>query len=95
MYIVIAPLAGINAMEEEAGGKYAPAPNGPGFMDSTARMLRIRIGAEWPQLRRRIRCADHREGSCLVFAVERSELGRVVRWETAGRRVLWIVEPEP
>ena len=30
-----------------------------------------------------------------MFAVERRELGGVIRWKTAGSSVLWIVEPEP
>jgi hypothetical protein len=62
---------------------------------AATRMSVIRIGAERAQLCFWIRCTDHREGASLVFAVEWSELGGVVRWETAGRSVLWIVEPEP
>jgi hypothetical protein len=61
---------------------------------AATRMSVIRIGAEWAQLCFLIRCTYHREGASLVFAVERSEFGRVVRWKTAGGGVLWIVEPE-
>ena len=61
---------------------------------AAARMLWIRIGAERSQLRFRIRRADHREGARFVFAVERSELGGVIRREPAVFSVFWIVEPK-
>jgi hypothetical protein len=61
---------------------------------ATTWMRRVRIGAEWSQPRCLIRDTDHREGSRLVFAVERSELSGVVRWKTAGGSVLRIVDPK-
>lgn len=61
---------------------------------AASRMGRIRIGAEWSQLCLRIRHTDHREWPGVVLPVERSELGRIVRGETAPSSVLWIVEPE-
>jgi hypothetical protein len=62
---------------------------------AAARMRWIRIGAERSQLRCGIGRADHREGSRIVFAVERSELGGVIRREPAVGGVLRIVEPKP
>ncbi len=62
---------------------------------ATARMRWIRIGAERSQLRCGIRRTDHRERSGFVFAVERSELGGVIRREPAVGGVLRIVEPKP
>src|SRR5580698_4895785 len=73
-----------------------PLPTaGLGLGIAATRMRVIRIGAERAQLCFLIRHTDHREGASLVFAVERSEFGGVVRWKTAGSSVLWIVEPEP
>ena len=62
---------------------------------AAARMRWIRIGAERSQLRCGIRRTNHREGARFVFAVERSELGRVIRGKAAVSSVMGIVEPEP
>ena len=83
-------------LSEESGLGDAPAldrEQGSGI--AATRMRVIRIGAERAQLCFLIRYTDHREGASLVFAVERSELGGIVRWKTAGSSVLRIVEPEP